>query len=313
MAVEPTSVNAPTTPRARTRRRSFEAREGRVAWAFLTPAAFLYATFIAGPFFAALALSLFDWNLFGSPKFIGLANYRHLVHDSEVRSTLVNTFVFSASSVVLHISLGLLLAVAINRAMPGWLRYTLRTLYVFPLLVSWAAVSLMWRYMLDPNFGIVNYYLSKLGTTPPNWLLSPSWALPALIGIDLWRTLGFTFIILLAGLQSIPSELYEAAQVDGARALTRFRTLTIPLLSPTLFFAVVITFIGAFQIFEPMFIITNGGPGTATRSLVQEVYLVSFRAFAPGYGSAISMILLLVVMAATALQFRLARLWVHYD
>jgi multiple sugar transport system permease protein len=299
------------TARPRSRRRA--RREAQVAWAFLSPAVMLYAVFIAGPFFAALALSFFDWNLFATPRFIGLSNYRHLIRDAEVRSTLVNTFIFSASSVVLHISLGLLLAVAVNRAMPSWLRYSLRTLYVFPLLVSWAAVSLIWRYILDPNYGFLDYYLTKAGVTPPNWLLSPTWALPALIGIDLWRTLGFTFIILLAGLQSIPSELYEAAKVDGARALTRFRTLTVPLLSPTLFFAVVITFIGAFQIFEPMFIITQGGPGTSTRSLVQEVFLVSFRSYEPGYGAAVSMVLLLIVMIATAVQFRVARLWVHYE
>ncbi|MBV9228653.1 MAG: sugar ABC transporter permease, partial [Chloroflexi bacterium] len=214
---------------------------------------------------------------------------------------------------VLHIGLGLLLALAVNRAMPAPLKYFLRTVYFFPLLMSWVSVALMWKFALDPSFGFINYYLRLLHIAAPNWLISPQWALPTIIFVDLWRTLGFTFIILLAGLQGIPVYLYEAARIDGADTLQRFWNITVPMLSPTLFFTTIITFIGAFQIFDPMYIMTQGGPGSATLSVVLHIYQTGFRSFQMGYAATISLIVFLVIMVVTLMQLRLSRYWVSYD
>lgn len=287
-------------------------REAIAAYGFLSPALFLFIIFLAGPLLASVVISFLSWSLLGPPSFSGLDNYRQLISDEVLWRSLRNTFVFSFWSVVLHIVFGLLLAVGINSRIPKTLSYSLKIAYVFPFLLSWSAVSLLWNYVLDPNFGIFNYYLELVGFSPPNWLVSEH-ALSALIGVDFWKTLGYTFIILLAGLQTIPRHLYEAAQIDGANSLKQFVYITLPMLSPTLFFAFVITFIGAFQIFDPMYIMTKGGPGDRTRSIVQYLYEVGFQRFEMGYAATLSLVVFFVIMLATAIQFRLSRRWVHYE
>lgn len=288
-------------------------REALTAYLFLSPAILLFLVFIAGPLIAAIALSLFQWDLLSSAQFIGLENYSKLLSDPDVLKAIGNTFVFAFWSLILHLSLGLLLALAVNRKISAVLKYFLRTAYFFPLLMSWASVALLWKYALDPGFGFVNYYLNALGWRAPNWLLSPEWAMPSIIFVDLWKTLGFTFIILLAGLQGVPEYLYEAASIDGAGVWQRFWNVTIPMLSPTLFFASVISFIGAFQIFEPMLIMTQGGPGDATISIVEYIYESGFRSFQMGYASTVSLVVFIVIMIVTLIQMRLSRYWVNYD
>lgn len=288
-------------------------REALIAYLFLSPALLLFVIFIAGPLIGAIVLSLFEWDLLTPAHFSGLGNYLKLFSDPVVLKSIWNTFVFTFWSLVLHISLGLLLALAVNRAMPEALKYFLRTAYFFPLLMSWASVALLWKFALDPSFGFINYYLGLIGIKAPNWFLSPQWAMPSLIFVDLWRTLGFTFIIMLAGLQGVPIYLYEASRIDGAGVFQRFRHITIPMLSPTIFFASVMTFIGAFQIFEPMFIMTDGGPNDATRSIVLHIYETGFRSFQMGYASTISLVVFVVIMIVTLIQMRLSRYWVNYD
>jgi multiple sugar transport system permease protein len=288
-------------------------REAFAGYAFISPAALLFVVFIAGPVLGAIALSLFQWDLLTPAEFVGLRNYRTLFSDGTARTAVLNSFEFTFWSIVLHIGFGLLLALAVNRTMTPALRYFLRTAFFFPLLVSWAAGSLIWLYIIDPNFGFLNFYLEKIGLSPPNWLLSPRWAMPAIIFVDLWRTIGFTFIILLAGLQGVPRQLHEAAMIDGAGSVRRFWNITVPMLSPTLFFAFTITFIGAFQIFEPMFIMTDGGPGDATRSIVLYIFETGFRSFEMGYASTLALAVFVVIMVVTLVQLRLARYWVHYE
>jgi ABC-type sugar transport system permease subunit len=287
--------------------------EALFAYLFISPALLFFLVFIAAPTLAAVAISLLKWNILGTPSFVGLANFGRLLQDDTLKTVLANTVVFTFWSIVLHIGFGLLLALGVNRQMPEPLRYLLRTAYFFPQLVSWAAVALLWRYILDPNFGLVNFYLGSLHIPGPTWLTSPQLAMPALIVVDLWRTLGFIFIVLLAGLQSVPRDLQEAATLDGAGVFRRFWHVTLPMLSPSLFFAVVINFIGAFQIFEPMYIMTSGGPGTSTESVVMLVYETAFRSFDMGYGSAIAILILAVIMVATLTQVRFSRYWVQYE
>jgi multiple sugar transport system permease protein len=295
------------------RRRESVTQSTLAGYAFLSPALVLFTAFLLGPMLGTLVLSFFTWDLLTSPQFAGLQNYTRMLSDPTVGRVLLNTVIFTFASLVIHIGLGLALALAVNRVVSPVLRYVLRTAYFFPQLLSWAAVALMWKYALDPDFGFVNYYLDKVGVSAPAWLIDPSWALPALIVVDGWKTLGFIFIVLLAGLQGIPRGLYEAAALDGAGPLRRFWNITIPMLSPTLFFASLVTFIGAFQIFEPMFIMTQGGPGDATRSIVMLIYETAFRNFEMGYASALAVVVLLIIMAATLLYIRGARYWVHHE
>lgn len=308
-----THLSAQHMRRGKPKRTKQQRHEIIAAYLFLSPALLLFTIFIAGPFLGAFGLSLFNWDMFTPAKFVGLANYTKLLGDTSAHTAIWNTIVFTFWSLVLHLVLGMLLALAVNRAISGVLKYFLRTAYFFPLMMSWAAVALMWLYLLDPNFGLVNFYLEKLGLPHPNWLVTSSLALPALIFVDLWRTLGFTFMILLAGLSGVPAQLHEAARLDGASAWRRFWTVTVPLMSPTLLFACIITVVGAFQIFDPMFIMTSGGPGIATLSIVLYIYQTGFQAFQMGYASTLALIVFVVIMLLTILQLTISRYWVFYE
>jgi multiple sugar transport system permease protein len=304
-------TTAPPSAARGTPGRSRRRRGDLAGYLFISPAVLLFLLFIAGPFVAAILLSFYTWDLLTPANFVGLGNFRRLVEDNDLRRSMLNTLVFAAASVVTHIGLGLALALAVHRKMSAFARYFVRTTFFFPFVVSWAAVALVWKYVLDPTFGIGGYYVERLGFSAPNWLSTPSLAMPSIIAVDWWHTIGYTFIILLAGLQTVPEALHEAARVDGANAWQRFWSVTLPMMSPTLFFATVITFIGAFQIFEPMLIMTQGGPNGSTRSIVQYTYEQAFQQFQIGYASAVALVLFLVVMGVTLLQFRLSRRWVH--
>lgn len=241
---------------------------------------------------------------------MGLDNYEKLFKDDVALKAITNTFIFTFASIVTHVGLGLLLAVAVNRKIPRFFAYIIRTTIFFPFLLSWAAASLIWSFGLDPTFGVIDYYAGKLGF-PQATLLSSTWALLTLIIIDLWKTLGFAFIVILAGIQTIPSDINEAARVDGAGGWRLFWNITFPLCTPALFFVSVTAFIGAFQIFEPMYIMTRGGPNNSTLSMVQYLHSTAFRNFDIGYGAVLSVVIFLVVLVVTIAQFRLAKRWVH--
>lgn len=289
-------------------------RKNRQPWlgyVFLSPAMLLFLVFIAIPFVAALALAFYSWDLLTPAKPAGVSNFIHLFHDATLGRALLNTLGFSLASVVTHVVGGLLLALAANRAMNRVLSYFFRTTLLFPFLISWAAVSLLWKFVLDPSFGFVAFYLGTIGIHAPAWFTDPHWSLVAIIGVDFWHTIGYTFIIMLAGLQTVPAELMEAAKTDGANARQVLFNVTLPLMSPTIFFATVITFIGAFQIFDPMQIITQGGPGDSTLSIVMYLYQTGFQSFDIGYASAIALLVFVIIMGVTALQFWASRRWVH--
>ncbi|PZF56404.1 sugar ABC transporter permease [Curtobacterium sp. MCBD17_034] len=282
-----------------------------LGYAFLSPALLLFIVFIAVPFVATIVLAFFSWDLLTPARPVGLANFGRLFTDGTLGHALLNTFVFAFASVVTHVLGAMLLAVAVNRAMNRVLSYFVRAAVFFPFLISWAAVALLWKYVLDPSFGYVQYYLHLVGVAAPQWFTDPHWALASLIGVDFWHTIGYTFVIMLAGLQTVPSELQEAARTDGASERQVFLHITLPLMSPTIFFATIITFIGAFQIFDPMQIITSGGPDNATISVVMYLYRTGFQAFQIGYASVIALVVFVVIMAVTALQFWASRKWVY--
>lgn len=300
-----------TGPRRRARWTARQRRDALAAYLLISPAFLLFLCFIVGPLVGAIVLSLFNYDLLSPPTFVGLGNYRYLFHDSVAWQSLLVTSEFTVASVVLHVVVGLGLALLVNRRMSTALRYGLRTAIFFPVLISWAIVSLIAEYTMDPNFGFITYYLGKLGLHNLNVFEDPHTALAAIVGVDLWHTVGFSFIVLLAGLQMIPPYLYEAARVDGANSFRIFRSMTLPILSPSLFFVIVISFIGAFQIFDPVHIITQGGPGNDTESIVQYIYQNGFTNLQVGYAAALGLLVLVVLLLATLAQFGLARFWVY--
>jgi multiple sugar transport system permease protein len=257
-------------------------------------------------------LSFFSWDLLTPPEFVGLANYAKLVEDSLLRVSLANTAVFVFWAELFNVGLGVFIACGIN-----WLRYPrlktfLQTAYFLPFVMSSAVISLLWGFLMQTDLGVLNYLLSQLGFLRVPWLTSTEWAMRSVILIDIWRHVGFFVMIFLARLRTIPSELYEAAQVDGAGEFIRFIRITIPMLTPTLFFAIIIALIGGFQVFDQMYILTQGGPGDATRSVVMYIYEEAFRSFRMGYASALSMVLFVIIVGLTIIQFAFSRRWVFY-
>lgn len=287
-------------------------RQDWSAYAFISPAVLLFCVFVVGPFLYAILLAFYSWDLFTPREFIGLQNFRDMLDDPLLYKALKNTFVFALASVITHIVGGFLLAFGVNGLKNRYLSYFVRTSLFFPFVISWAAVALLWRFVLSPSFGLVSYYSEKLGFEAPDWFNDPTWTMPAIIGIDWWHTIGFTFIIMLAGLQAVPQELVEAAKTDGANGWRILWNVTLPMMSPTIFFTAVITFLGAFQIFDPMQIITpNGGPDDSTLTIVMYLYQTGFRRFTIGYAAAVSILMFVVMMVVTLVQFRLSRRWVH--
>src|SRR5882757_3057448 len=284
-----------------------------VPYLFISPAYLLFLVFIGLPLVATIVISFLDWPLLGDPHGNGVANYTKLFHDGVALSALRNTFIFTAVTTAAHLVLALALALGVQATRSRVVQYITRTAFVAPFLMSSGVVALMWGGLLDHDFGPITYYLQQVGFHPPDFLNSRAWVIPCLVVVDLWQTIGITFIIMLVGLQSIPSVLYEAARVDGASWWDRFVHVTLPMLSPTALFAIIVSFIGAFQIFTWMDIMTDGGPGNSSLSMVQYVYRSAFRNFQLGYGSTIGVLTLVVLLLFTILQFGISRWWVHYE
>lgn len=291
-------------------------REIVTAYLFLMPTLIMFVLFVLGPMLAAIGLSFFDYNLLrwdSSPEFIGLDNYQKMVDDPRVMPIYQTTLKIAALVVIVNIGLGLSIALLLDKKMPGILRQIFRLAYFFPFVVSVSAVALIWSYLLNTEFGIVNHYLSLLGIERIPWLRSSTWSPIAVIITEVWKTLGFNVLVFLGGLQTIPDEYYEAAEVDGANGWHRLRYVTLPLLTPTIFFLIVIGTINAFQIFAQPYILTQGGPGDSSRTVVMYIYEHGFRFFNMGYASTIALSLFVIIFILTIVQFGLSRRWVFYQ
>lgn len=288
-------------------------REALAAYLFILPTFVGYTTFVIGPILAAIGISLTRYDILSPPKFVGLANYANLLSDPRLRVVYANTIFFTVFAVTFNISVGLLLAVLINRHMPASLKYLFRTAYFFPVLVALAYSAIIWQFLYQKDTGVINYYLSFLGVEQIPWLNSTRWVMPSIIIMDVWKNAGFAMLVFLAGLQNIAPSYYEAAQLDGANRWQLFRHITLPLISPTLFFNLIIYMIGALQVFDSIAVLTQGGPGDASRSLVMYIYENAFQLFQMGYASAIAITLFIIIMILTLIQFRLSQAWVHYD
>ena len=279
-------------------------------WALAFPAVFLIFLFGIVPIVWSALLSFQRTNLLSPPQWIGLANYRALPSDPLFRQSVVHSLVYTALFVPLSVVGGLLAAVALNRRIRGIALY--RTAVFVPVVLSTIATAIMFLWLLDPNFGLINFLLSKVGLGPYGFFDSTSGALYSIVGMTIWGWIGFDVIVYLAALQGVPASLIEAAEIDGARAWGKFRHVTVPLLGPATLFLVVWSTINALQLFDEVYFLTRGGPGTATYVVVYYLYNLAFAQGIAGYAAAIAYVLLVAIMALTLIQLWVGRRWVHY-
>lgn len=296
--------------RAQTRRWSRRLRQAGWVLFFLLPSGVPLLLFTLVPMVSSGWVSLHEWNLISPMRWVGLDNYRHLLTDPLTRRVFANTAFYLLGYLPLVYAGGLGLAVALNRRLAA--RAFFRAAYFLPVVTSWVVVALVWQWLLNPANGLVNRVLGALHLPTPGWRTDPAWAMPSVILASAWKDLGFVMVILLAGLQTIPAELYEAARTDGASAWQQFRKITLPLLSPASFFVVVISLINGFQVFDQVYVMTGGGPSGASQVVVGHIYDLTFRYGRAGEASALSLLLLLVILAVTLIQIRGQRRWVHY-
>ena len=287
-------------------------RERREAWEallFLSPWIIGFVLFTGGPIVYSLVLSFYRWDIIRPAQFVGLANYRQLAHDPLLGKALINTIVYAAMSIPSSVAVALGMALLLNQNVRG-LR-VFRTIFYLPTLTQGVATYAIWAVVFDPDTGPLNRLLRHVMSNPPRWLLDPAWAKPALVLMSLW-SVGGMMLIFLAGLQDIPRQLYEAAAIDGAGTIRRFFHVTVPMLSPTLFFNLIISTIGAFQVFTAAFVLTEGGPSHATLFYVYHLFNRAFVNFNMGYASAMAWLLFAIVLILTVVQIKIGKRWVHY-
>lgn len=277
---------------------------------FILPSFIPLLVFRLLPMVASVGISGLEWNLISPPRWLGADNYVSVLTDPVFRQGLRNTLFYIAGYLPLVYLGALVVALLLNRGVRGIAFF--RGLYFLPVLTSWVVVALLWKWILNPQVGIVNYLLGLIGIDGPGWWTDPTWAMPSVILASAWKDLGFIMLILLAGLQNIPQEMYEAAHVDGASPWQRFRHVTMPLLTPATFFVAVLALIGGFQVFDQVWVMTEGGPAGATTVVMEQIYANAFRYGLMGRAAAMSWVLFLIILAATVMQFRYQRRWVHY-
>ncbi|HEX3814188.1 MAG TPA: sugar ABC transporter permease [Mycobacteriales bacterium] len=292
-------------PRLSTRR-----REAIACYIFMTPAILGMLLFSIGPMIASLLLSFTQYDMLTAPSWVGLANYRQLVHDDLFLKSLRVTAIYSFVTVPLILVLSFVLATMLNQKIRGMAFF--RSLYYLPTVMSGVAVAMLWRWMFNKQYGLVNTILGKLGIEGPAWFLSETWALPALIVTGLW-TFGGTTLIYLAGLQGVPNELYEAAECDGANRWRQHRYITLPMISNVTFFNLVMGVIGSLQVFAEPYVLTGGGPNNSTLLLPLYLYRNAFQYLKMGYASAIAWVSFVIVLLLTLLVFKSRSLWVYGD
>lgn len=299
------------SPAARRRRSSLKRGEAIAGWLFAAPWIIGFVLWTAGPMLAAVYFSMTKWDLLTAPVWVGLGNFTTLAtKDPLFIGSLAVTTIYAVVSVPLQLVFGLALAMLLNTEIFGLRIY--RTVYYLPAVLSGVAVALLWQWIYSADFGLANYLLSLIGIQGPNWLQNASWALPSLIIMSLW-SVGGGMVIYLAGLQGVPSDLYDAAAVDGASGLRRFWSVTLPMISPVLFFQLVMGVIWSLQTFTQVVIITGGGPHNATLFLMLYLYQNAFQFLKMGYGSAIAWVLFFYILILTAVVFRFGRMWVYYE
>lgn len=308
-ADEMSAVQSGTKARVTTRKK----KDGRAAAGFLAPNGLGFAIFTIIPFLGSLVLSLFNWPLVGSPSFTGLSNWKKLLfHDPEFWPILGNTLYFAVAYVLgnLIVSLGLALWITSNIKFKGFFRWV----FFLPVVTPMVANAVVWRLLLTPDQGLVaNIFRALTGGPGPSWLTDPRWAMPAVIIMSIWQGFGYNMIIFIAGIGGIPETVYEASKIDGANWWQRTTKITLPLLTPSIFFAVIMTIISSLQTFAQPFIMTGGGPGHSTTTLVYYLYQHGFQGYEMGYASTIAWSLFAMILVVTFIQYQGQSKWVNYQ
>ncbi len=285
-------------------------REGRLFHLFALPWLIGFVFFTGGPIIASLVISFTKWELLSPPEWVGFGNYRELLADANFLVAVKNTVYFGAGTAVCGVLFNFGLALLLNLKVSG--QAIFRTIIYLPSVLSGIATALLWVNVLHPDYGLVNHLLSLVGIQGPGWLLDKNWAIPGLIMMSVWTT-GNAMVIFLAGLQGVPAQLYEVAQLDGAGWWGRFWHVTVPMMSPVIFFNMIVAFIGSLQAYSLILFMTEGGPDNATLVLGLYVYRYAFQYFEMGYASTIAWALFFMIILFTAIQFWVARRWVHYE
>ncbi|AQP52697.1 sugar ABC transporter permease [Tessaracoccus flavescens] len=279
---------------------------------FLAPTLIGLGLFTLVPIIASVVLAFFRWDIITAPEFVGLDNFARLASSPTVRVSFLNTIGFVATAVIVQLAVALLLAILVQSRMPTWLRTFFRSTLFFPLILSAASVSLIMAYLFNQEFGLVNEVLGWLGIAKVGWLTTGFGAKIVVLLVYVWQNFGFTFLLFIGGIAAIPKEVYEAASIDGATGWKQFWQLTLPLISPTMLVASVMAIINALQIFDQPWVLTRGGPGDETRTAVMVIYESAFRQLDFGGASAVGVVLTLLIMLVTAIQFQLSKRFVFY-
>jgi multiple sugar transport system permease protein len=293
-------------------RRSFTGirrSETIAAYLFILPNFIGLVVFMLFPILFGFYIMFTDWNLSAEREFIGLKNFETMFKDRLFWKSLVNTFYYSLVAVPTGIFMAFWLALALNRKLRGTVFF--RTLFFLPQVTLTVAAATVWRWIYQPEVGLINYLLGLIGIEGPKWIHNTSWAMPSVIIFSNWQGVGFAMLLILAGLQGIPEELYEATALDGANGWQQLRFVTLPMLSPTLFFVIVTSLIGAFQSFDQFFVLTNGGPADATMNLPLYIFNNAFKFFKMGYGAALAGVLFLLILIITVVQWYVGKRWVY--
>jgi multiple sugar transport system permease protein len=292
--------------------RGLKRQEEVTAWLFVAPVVLGILLFQVYPVAFSLYISLTDWNLLSPPRWVGIQNYIDLLTtDRFFLTAMANSAVYALGTVLPGLALALLFATLLNQPIRGRLVY--RSIYFIPVVAPTVSIAILWVWIYEPNFGILNFLLKLVGIQGPPWISSSAWAMPSIIIMNIWHGLGYNIVILLAGLQNISREYYEAAAIDGANGLQGFRHVTLPLLSPVTFFVLVLGVINALQVFTAAYVMTGGGPANATLTVVLYLYKQAFQFEYMGLASAVAYCLFVVIVGLTAVNFALQKLWVFYE
>jgi ABC-type sugar transport system permease subunit len=299
--------------KAKARKQQFwmRLRIASLAYTFLLPSFIGLLAFLLVPIVAVAVMSLFNWNLLAGPRFVGLQNYDILFHSSIVGHSLLVTVYYVLLNIPAQTVLALLLASLMNKKMRGM--GVFRTIYVIPWMATPVAMGIVWQWIFDPQYGALNSFLGFFGLHGITWLSTSQLAMPSIAAVNIWQYTGYNMLFFLAGLQSIPEELYEAASIDGVSRLQAFFHVTLPLLRPTMFFVLVTAIIGSFQVFDTVYVMTQGGPGMATNTISFYIFRQAFVFFHAGYASALSMVLFAILLAVTLAQAFYFRKRIVYD
>jgi multiple sugar transport system permease protein len=291
----------------------FNMNEMRTAYLFLTPAIILFILFVLVPVVWVVYLSFTKYNIITPAEFVQWKNWDRLLSDGRLGIVIKNTAKFAVLLTPMHMIMGILLALGVNSLKSEKMLYFFRTVYYFPTLFTTAAVAMAWTFIFSKDLGMLNYYLSLVGVHKIPWMASSFWVYPAVMIFSLWKFVGIYFLYFLIGLQSIDKALLDAAEIDGASSWNKLIHVTLPMLSPTIFFVLTTMLIGVVQIFDEPYLLTQGGPGDASRSLSLYIYETAYVSHNYGYASAIAILLLVIVLIMTYIQFKGSNIWVNYD